>query len=68
MSKPITQRQHTVEGPGKETYVFKLEDKIGHSGVAIKDKGEAVMRVQEVRIFKVPGENNKIVVEIIKAV
>lgn len=62
-----SQVEHQVKGPGLEEYVFKLKDRMGREAIKIANPSGTPMILQEIRIVKKHGENNKIVVQLVKA-
>lgn len=59
--------EHQVKGPGLEEYVFKLKDRMGRGAIRIANPSGTPMVLQEIRIMKKQGENNKILVQLVKA-
>lgn len=58
-------RKHTTSiEDNKETYVIKLKDRIDKSGFKIWDKKPMILK--EIRIIKIPRQNNMLMIELIK--
>lgn len=59
-------RRHFTDLNGNETYEIKLKDKADQCGYKIWRKDSENMVLKEIRISKVPRENNRFVIELIK--
>lgn len=72
-SKPVVEEQANCirkhfTSPGVERYHIKLKDKFGHQGLKIGSPVGREMSLMEIRVFKVAGENNAIVIELLKGI
>lgn len=61
------QQSHKITG-GKETYQFNLKDRPTRQAVEISNPDKSPLNLQWIRISKIHGQNNKIIVELLKAI
>lgn len=58
---------HTIAG-GKETYILKFKDKPDRMGYRIYNEDFKTIKLQEIIIQKMVGENNKIQIDLLHSI